>query len=81
MKGAVTMRFKSCFIIAIGCWFTLLTTVSVGEEPRLEPSPSAHFPQTHYQFTSVPEGTEITHDFVIQNRGDAPLVIKNVKTS
>ena len=75
------MRFKSCSIIAVGCWFTLLAAVSSGEEPRLEPSPSAHFPQTHYQFTPVPEGTEVIHDFVIQNRGDAPLHIEKVKTA
>ena len=75
------MRFKSCFIIAMGYGFALLATVSFGQEPRLEPSPSAYFPETHYQFTSVPEGTEIVHDFVVQNRGDAPLSIDNVRTT
>jgi hypothetical protein len=74
------MRFRSCFILAIGCWFTLLATVSTGEDTRVKPSPSAYFPQTDYQFSPIPEGTEITHDFIIQNRGDAPLVVKKVKT-
>lgn len=75
------MRFKSCFIIAMGCGFALMAAVSFGKESRVKQSPAAYFPETHYQFTSVLEGTEIRHDFVIRNRGDAPLRIVNVKTT
>jgi hypothetical protein len=33
-----------------------------------------------YSFSPVLDGTEITHDFVIQNKGDAPLAIEKVRT-
>jgi len=42
-------------------------------------SPQAVFPETRYEFTPVMEGTQITHDFIIENHGDAPLVIKGVR--
>ena len=41
--------------------------------------PRAVVPQLEYVFTSVFEGVQIKHDFVIENRGTAPLVIKNVR--
>jgi hypothetical protein len=42
--------------------------------------PKAVFPETRHDFKSVMEGTEIRHDFVIENHGNAPLIIKNVQT-
>ncbi len=41
--------------------------------------PRAVVPQLEYVFTPVFEGVQIKHDFVIENRGTAPLVIKNVR--
>ncbi|MFO8048471.1 MAG: hypothetical protein R6U29_05500 [Desulfosudaceae bacterium] len=45
-----------------------------GEEPEI------FVPETRYSFEPVPEGTEVSHDFVIQNKGDAPLEINRVKS-
>ncbi len=42
-------------------------------------NPEAVFPQTQYEFAPVMEGVDITHDFVIENHGNAPLVIQNVR--
>jgi hypothetical protein len=42
--------------------------------------PSAHLPATRYEFTPVVEGREVTHDFVIQNKGSALLQVQRVKT-
>lgn len=42
-------------------------------------SPEAVFPQTQYEFAPVMEGVDIKHDFVIENHGNAPLVIQNVR--
>ena len=42
-------------------------------------SPLAVFPDTRYEFEPVMEGTKITHDFIIENHGDAPLVIMSVR--
>ncbi len=41
--------------------------------------PEVFFPKTQYEFDPVMEGTEIKHDFIIENHGRAPLIIKNVR--
>ncbi len=42
--------------------------------------PSAFVPGVSFEHPTVAEGVEITHDFVIQNKGTAPLNIKKVRT-
>lgn len=42
--------------------------------------PKISVPAKTFKFKSVPDGSEIKHDFVIQNLGDAPLRIESVKT-
>jgi hypothetical protein len=41
--------------------------------------PRAVVTQKEYVFDPVFEGAQIKHDFVIENRGTAPLVIQNVR--
>ncbi len=43
-------------------------------------SPVAVISETEYRFTSIMEGNKIIHDFIMQNKGDAPLFIKKVRT-
>lgn len=50
-----------------------------GVEPTSR-QPSAVAPESKYAFDPVIDGTEITHDFVIQNKGNALLKIERVKT-
>jgi hypothetical protein len=42
--------------------------------------PIAHLPALRYEFEPVLEGSQVTHDFVVQNKGSAPLEIQKVKT-
>ncbi len=42
--------------------------------------PKAVVPEFSYNFRPVPEGAKIAHEFVIKNKGDAPLHIQRVKT-
>ena len=42
--------------------------------------PVAHFPATRYEFEPVVEGQEVSHNFVIQNKGTALLEVQRVKT-
>jgi hypothetical protein len=42
--------------------------------------PLAHLPALRYEFEPVMEGRKVTHDFVVQNKGSAPLEIQKVKT-
>jgi hypothetical protein len=43
--------------------------------------PAAFFPQTLYEFPSTLDGETVVHEFVIQNKGLAPLNIESVKTA
>jgi hypothetical protein len=38
----------------------------------------AFLPKIEFSFNSVPEGTDIKHDFIIENKGSAGLEIYNV---
>jgi hypothetical protein len=42
--------------------------------------PAAALPVRSYEFEAVPDGVEVRHEFVIQNKGTAPLLISRVKT-
>jgi hypothetical protein len=43
-------------------------------------APSLFFPEKSFEFQPVIEGLKVVHDFVVLNRGGAPLVIENVRT-
>jgi hypothetical protein len=45
----------------------------------LSSAPEAVFAQTEFEFAPVFEGAEIKHDFVVENRGEAPLIINKIK--
>jgi hypothetical protein len=73
------MRIKVIFIAVI--FFTLLSiAVSFGSEAEAQKSPSAFFPASSYEFEQVVDGTKVMHDFIIQNKGTALLIIERVKT-
>lgn len=42
--------------------------------------PVVFFPKKSFQFQPVVDGTEVRHDYAIQNKGKAPLVISKIKT-
>lgn len=51
-----------------------------GENKKSEKDqPRVVVPKMEYVFDPVFEGVQIKHDFVVENRGAAPLVIKNVR--
>ena len=41
--------------------------------------PSAFLPTNIYQFDKTLEGTVLNHEFIVYNKGEAPLEIKKVK--
>ena len=43
-------------------------------------APKAFFPESIHQFETVVDGSEVTHGFTVQNKGDAPLEVQNVAT-
>jgi hypothetical protein len=57
-----------------------------GEAAAAQPNPpagdlpEAYFPQRAFEFEPVIDGVKVIHDFLVVNRGAAPLLIENVKT-
>ncbi len=43
-------------------------------------TPSAFLAESVYEFQPVVEGSEVVHGFTIENRGDAPLEIIDIKS-
>lgn len=76
----------SIFPIMAGliCAMLLFSTAPVkaaseAESSATQKAPKAFFPSTRYEFGSIMEGNEIKHDFIIENHGEAPLVISKVR--
>ena len=67
---------------------TLFLFFMIGLSPNLgyttttdaKTGPKAYLPENVYDFQPVAEGTEVVHEFVLFNKGDAPLDIMNVKS-
>lgn len=69
------------FIALLGiCCVLLSATLCFGTENMSQDLPSAFLPEDKFESETVVEGTPITHDFVVQNKGTAPLKITKIKT-
>jgi hypothetical protein len=71
------MKFKIIAMIAIAIF---LAGSAIGAEESPPASPSAFISQPEYTFEPVVDGTQVMHDYVIQNRGTKTLEIQKVKT-
>ena len=80
------MRIKSIGVIIVlfvGLLFIcgpLAAQSQSGDATASEKVASAFMPVTNWEFDPVVDGKAVMHDFVIQNKGDAPLNISRVKT-
>jgi hypothetical protein len=74
------MKLKRPFFIVIATCMLFSAVSSFGAGPKDAESPSAYFPERYYTFKQVLDGTEIIHDFILQNKGDATLNINKVTT-
>jgi len=73
------MKLKKFFGLIIG--FCVVTApFSFGEVTASEKFPLAYISQADFHFDPVPEGKEVVHDFMVQNRGESPLMIETVQT-
>ena len=72
------MKFKTAAHITALLFFLII--IQAGYTGAAEPdlSPKAIIEQTTYEFPPVIAGTEVTHRFIISNKGDAPLNIPGV---
>jgi len=71
MKLKVTMTALCCLLVF---------AIHSGAENMTKEKPAAFLPERIFEFEPVVEGSLITHDFIIQNKGTAPLVIHKVRT-
>jgi hypothetical protein len=79
------MKKKTVFLFALvlfalTCCILFSQTDSFGTENNTLNKPSILIPESLYKFSPVLEGTEIIHDFIVQNKGTAPLKIEKVRT-
>ena len=74
------MKLKRSLLIVIATCMLLSTANSFGAGQKDPESPSVYFPERHYTFKQIADGTEIMHDFILQNKGDATLKINKVTT-
>lgn len=43
--------------------------------------PRVFMPQRNFTFEPVPDGTVLTHEYIVQNHGDEPLEILEIGTT
>jgi len=72
LKKLIAVIFVFCILFSI--------TVSFGAEENTLQSPFAFVQAGLHEFAPVLDGTRITHDFIIQNKGTAPLKIEKVRS-
>ena len=60
--------------------FVTLTVILAAPMVCLAAGPQAFLTESVYEFAPVVEGTKVEHAFVIQNHGDAPLLILDLKS-
>ena len=59
---------------------TLLVVPSWCVADQSSPGPEAVLDESIFEFQPLVEGTQVEHDFIIHNRGDAPLKILKIKS-
>ena len=74
------MKIKNLFFFFLLFFLFLNLNASIKAEDNVNTYPSAYLPVDNYEFEQVVEGNEIDHQFIIQNKGTAPLNIEKVKT-
>jgi hypothetical protein len=75
------MKIKKLLGKVILIFILALFTNVFAETPEEENKPEAYFPENTFTFGNIVEGTLVVHNFVIENKGDAPLAIQRVKST
>ena len=70
---------KRYYVFLFLFYLVFVSAVSVEGAQTPAPSPSAMVPDSTFEFAPVLEGITLAHDFVIENRGSAPLFIEKVR--
>jgi hypothetical protein len=71
------MKYKIIVLLTIAILFA---GNAIATEEKSPAAPSAFIVQPEYTFDPVVDGTQVMHDYVIQNKGAEILEIQKVKT-
>ena len=77
------MKFNSLSTRVVGIVFFCLMALPMaapGMDEGSEKVPVAAVQEFKYRFPAVVDGTEVLHDFIVKNKGDAPLDIQKIRT-
>ena len=80
LNPSVRILILSIVVIQSLCGF--LPFGSIVEKVIAEdivPAPIAVFPESDFNFGTVLQGTPVKHSFIVQNKGNAPLIILSVR--
>ncbi len=69
----------SCLLLFLVFAAPCLSLETASDNKDVNQTPSVFFPSPNYQFDEVVEGTEVTHAFVIMNKGKKTLNVQKVK--
>ena len=66
-------------LVAAMFLFLCVLVPSAFSETTPAPAPKAILTESIHVFEPVVEGTVVSHDFILENGGDAPLIIESIK--
>jgi hypothetical protein len=73
------MKKMNWFVIALIALCLPLSALNAAEETPA--APSAYFPETAHTFQPVVAGANVSHTYMVQNKGTAILEIQKVHTA
>jgi hypothetical protein len=76
-KESHSMKYKLLVVFAVAFFAAGSSLAAEKISPVL---PSAFIAEAVYEFETVADGTQVIHDYLIQNKGDGTLEIQKVNT-
>jgi len=67
-------------IVAATFLLLFVSTLCVSAETTVKQAPKAVLPESIHVFEPVVEGMLVSHNFILENKGNAPLIIESIKT-
>jgi len=73
LERSIAAGFLACLLVAL--------QAPAGAAAKRAPAPRVHFPETTFDFGTIYQGEDVTHKFVFQNTGNAPLKIEKIRST
>jgi len=76
VTGDIRMKLKYLWVVL----FVMTPLLALAQGTDKPGTPSVYVPEPLFQFDPVVSGKNVSHDYIVQNRGTAELEITSVKT-